>query len=162
MAQISQIMRTAVVNKLIIWCHYETLNAEGNALMQNKSFQQALVKYNAALQIAPSGQNSHVYHSNRSAAHLSLNDYESSIRDSERSIELKPEYGKAHSRLGLAYFACGMYEDAILAYEAALQIDPENEWSKNHLKKAEEKLLNEDIEKAKQGEQECEEDDELV
>eukprot|EP01083_Nonionella_stella_P091216 254966_1 len=96
--------------------------------MRRKSFREALATYTAAIRLAPSGPDSHVYYSNRSAAHLSLDDRESSIEDGRESIRLKPDYGKGHSRLGLAYFACGRYRDAVGAYEAALEIDPENEW----------------------------------
>eukprot|EP01083_Nonionella_stella_P091214 254963_1 len=91
--------------------------------------------YTAAIRLAPSGPDSHVYYSNRSAAHLSLDDRESSIEDGRESIRLKPDYGKGHSRLGLAYFACGRYRDAVGAYEAALEIDPGNEWGIGKIKK---------------------------
>ena len=123
--------------------HYqeaEGLNTVGNTQMQSKSFALALETYTSALQLAPAGPNSHVYYSNRSAAHLSLNQYQSSIQDSHKSLSLKPKYAKAHSRLGLAYFASGEYSKAVEAYEMALEIDPENEWSHTHLEKAKDKL----------------------
>ena len=109
--------------------------------MQQKQFQQALDTYTAALQLAPAGPNSHVYYSNRSAAYLSLNQYKSSISDSEKSLALSPEYAKAYSRLGLAYFACSRYSEAVGAYEHSLRIDPENKWTESHLERAKEKLL---------------------
>ncbi|KAL9189938.1 hypothetical protein ACHAXT_009613 [Thalassiosira profunda] len=128
--------------------HYqeaERLNTSGNSLMQKKYFKEALETYTAALKLSPAGPNSHVYYSNRSAAHLSLSDYAASISDSERSLALKPDYAKAHSRLGLAYFANGRYAEAVKAYEAALEIDPDNEWSRTHLEKAVEKLKSGDV-----------------
>jgi tetratricopeptide (TPR) repeat protein len=118
----------------------EQLNAEGNQLMQKKHFQEALELYSAALQLSPTGPNSHVYFSNRSAAYLSLNDHANSIRDSERSLALCPEYAKAHSRLGLAYFVSGQYAEAVKAYEVALEYEPENEWNRSHYEKALKKL----------------------
>ena len=123
--------------------HYqeaERLNSSGNALMQQKQFQQALDTYTSAIKLAPAGPNSHVYFSNRSAAYLSLNEHERSIRDCEYSLALKPEFAKAHSRLGLAYFASGRYKDAVEAYTSSLEIDPNNAWSRDHLEKAKEKL----------------------
>ncbi|KAL7464937.1 hypothetical protein ACHAXS_005269, partial [Conticribra weissflogii] len=108
--------------------------------MQQKRFEDALDCYSAALELAPDGPNSHVYHSNRAAAFLSLNDCESSIRDSEKALSLKPDYAKAHARLGLAYFVSGRYEEAVRAYEEALEHDPENEWCKGHYEQAKLKL----------------------
>ena len=139
--------------------HYqeaEKLNTTGNSLMQQKQFQQALDTYTAALQLAPAGPNSHVYYSNRSAAYLSLNQYESSISDSEKSLALSPEYAKAYSRLGLAYFACGRYSEAVGAYEHSLKIDPENTWTGTHLQKAKEKLLSDNGDGSKKEEGDAE------
>jgi len=117
----------------------ERFNTTGNTLMQEKQFQQALDAYTSAL-ARPVGPNSHVYYSNRSAAYLSLNQYDESIRDSEKSLALQPNYAKAYSRLGLTYFACGRYSDAVTAYESALRIDPDNEWTRDHLSKAQEMI----------------------
>eukprot|EP00956_Cyclotella_meneghiniana_P009608 scaffold13251_cov78-Cyclotella_meneghiniana.AAC.4 len=118
----------------------EQLNAEGNAFMQQKLFQEAINSYTAAIDTCPTGPNSHVYYSNRSAAHLSLNDHARSIADSESSLELCPDYAKAHSRLGLAYFVSGQYDKAVKAYEVALEYEPENEWNRSHYEKALKKL----------------------
>jgi tetratricopeptide (TPR) repeat protein len=118
----------------------EQLNAEGNQLMQKKQFQDALKSYSAALELCPGGPNSHVYYSNRSAAYLSLNDHVNSIRDSESSLELCPDYSKAHSRLGLAYFVSGQYEQAVEAYSIALKYEPDNEWNRSHYEKARKKV----------------------
>ncbi|KAL7550220.1 hypothetical protein ACHAWF_013470 [Thalassiosira exigua] len=122
--------------------HYreaERLSSEGNALMQKRSFRAALMAYAAALELAPAGPNSHVYYSNRSAAHLSLDQHEKAIEDGEKAVALRPGYAKAHSRLGLAYFGTGRYEEAVAAYERALEIDPDSEWSRSHLEKARQK-----------------------
>ena len=118
----------------------ERLNATGNRLMQQKRYQEALEVYTAALQLSPAGPDSHVYYSNRCAAHLSLDDHESSIRDGERALALRPDYAKAHSRLGMAYYVSGRYEDATKAFEAALQLEPDDEWIRAHREKAQRKL----------------------
>lgn len=130
----------AAVSNLPHYQEAERLNSAGNALMQQKHFQQALDTYTSAIKLAPAGPNSHVYFSNRSAAYLSLNEHERSIRDCEYSLALKPEFAKAHSRLGLAYFASGRYREAVAAYESSLEIDPNNAWSRDHLEKAKLKL----------------------
>jgi tetratricopeptide (TPR) repeat protein len=71
--------------------HYqeaERPNSLGSSLMQQKQFQDALDTYTLAVNLAPAGPKSHVYYSNRSAAYLSLNMNERSIRDCVRSIAL--------------------------------------------------------------------------
>ena len=118
----------------------ELLNTKGNAYMQKKQFDEALQSYTAALELCPDAPNSHVYYSNRSAAHLSLNDHVNSIRDSYSSLQLCPGYTKAHSRLGLAYFVSGQYEEAVKAYEVALEYEPDNDWNRSHYEKALNKL----------------------
>jgi len=81
---------------------------------------------------------------------------EHSIRDCERSIALiKPTekggggggeyYSKAHSRLGLAYFACGRYREAVDAYEKSLEMEPKNKWTRDHLEKAKARIISSTI-----------------
>merc|ERR1719469_785956 len=94
-----------------------------------------------ALKLCPLGRTSHVYFSNRAAALLSMEKYHDAILDSERSLALKPDYGKAHARLGLAHYLLGDYELAINAYNLALRYEPNNPGSKNYLEKAKKKLL---------------------
>lgn len=123
--------------------HYqeaERLNSEGNALMKSRDFASAIETYTAAINLAPAGPNSHVYYSNRSAAYLSLNSVDESVRDGLASTALRPTYAKAHSRLGLAHFAAGRYREAIGSYKRSLDIDPGNKWTLDHLRRAEDKL----------------------
>ena len=49
----------------------------------------------------------------RAAAYTQVNKYTEAIRDCLKSIEVDPNYGKAYSRLGFAYYAQGNYRDAI-------------------------------------------------
>ena len=49
----------------------------------------------------------------RAAAYTQIHKYNEAIRDCLKSIEIDPNYSKAYSRLGLAYYAQGNYTDAI-------------------------------------------------
>ena len=118
----------------------ERLKSVGNSHMQKKEYEQAVDAYTSALKLCPSGPSSHVYFSNRAAAHLSMKSFEEAIRDSERSLALKPDYAKAHARLGLAQFLLGRFGEAVEAYEVALCLDPDNKASRSYLEKARKKL----------------------
>jgi len=119
----------------------EKLKSAGNSYMSGKEYQRAIEAYTAALKLSPSGPSSHVYFSNRAAALCYLERYEEAELDSERSIGLRPDYGKAHARLGLSRFFLEDYVGASDAYTAALQFDPENAASKSYLAKARAKLV---------------------
>lgn len=118
----------------------DRLKGEGNKHMARKEYEKAIKSYTAALRLSPAGKSSHVYFSNRAAALCYLERYEEAELDSERSLALQPDYGKAHARLGLSrYFLCD-YEGAIEAYECALHYEPNNNASKSYLNKAKAKL----------------------
>lgn len=119
----------------------ERLKAAGNALMQKKEYGRAVDSYTTALKLCPTGPSSHVYYSNRAAALLSMKRLEEAIVDSERSLSLKPDYGKAYARLGLAQFLLGRYGEAVEAYELALRYEPDNKASRSYLEKARKKLM---------------------
>lgn len=118
----------------------ERAKAEGNVFMQKKLYPQAVQSYTLALKISPNGPCSHVYFSNRAAALLSMKKFGEAILDSERSLALKPDYGKAHARLGLAHFLSGNYRQAMEAYTVSLKYDPNNASSKSYLEKAAKRL----------------------
>lgn len=118
----------------------ERLKNKGNAHMQRKEYQAATDCYTAALKLSPAGPQSHVYFSNRAAASVSLRKFHEAILDSERSLSLKPDYGKAHARLGLAHFLLGNYQPAMEAYTIALKYEPDNKASKSYLEKAAKRL----------------------
>ena len=118
----------------------ERLKNQGNTHMQKKEYQEAADCYTSALKLSPAGPQSHVYFSNRAAALVSLRKFHEAILDSERSLSLKPDYGKAHARLGLAHFLLGNYQQATEAYTVALKYEPDNRASKSYLDKAAKRL----------------------
>lgn len=118
----------------------ERLKALGNTSMLEKDYQGATDAYTAALKLSPAGPQSHVYFSNRAAALLSMKKFNDAILDSERSLSLKPDYGKAHARLGLAHFLLGNYRQAMEAYTVSLKYEPDNISSQSYLAKAAKRL----------------------
>ena len=118
----------------------EKLKSAGNTHMQRKEYREAAQCYTSALKLCPDGPNSHVYFSNRAAAWVSMKQFQEAILDSERSLALRPDYSKAHARLGLAHFLQGNYRQAMEAYAVALKYEPDNKSSRNYMEKAAKKL----------------------
>ncbi|CAH2070602.1 unnamed protein product [Thlaspi arvense] len=88
----------------------ETLKCQGNKAMQSQLYLDAVEHYSFA--IALSDKNA-VFYCNRAAAYTQINRCSEAIKDCLKSIEIDPNYSKAYSRLGLAYYAQGKYVDAI-------------------------------------------------
>ncbi|XP_027331747.1 small glutamine-rich tetratricopeptide repeat-containing protein isoform X2 [Abrus precatorius] len=119
----------------------ESLKSLGNKAMQAKQYSDAIDLYDYAIALH---EKSAVYYCNRAAAYTQINKYTEAIQDCLRSIEIDPNYSKAYSRLGLAYYAQGNYRDAIeKGFIKALQLDPNNESVKENILVAERKLLEE-------------------
>jgi tetratricopeptide (TPR) repeat protein len=114
----------------------EKLKTRGNMHMQKKEYESAAAAYTQALKLSPAGPQSHVYFSNRAAALLSLKRFSEAVLDSERSLALKPDYGKAHARLGLAHYIMGNYKSARDAYATSLKYEPDNKSSRSYLEKS--------------------------
>lgn len=81
-----------------------------------------------------------VLYSNRSAAYLKAKRYILAIDDAEKAIELKPDWSKGYSRKATALCYLDRYEEAKIAYEEAVKLDPDNEQLKKDMEEAEAKL----------------------
>ncbi|KAF8023642.1 hypothetical protein BT93_F0979 [Corymbia citriodora subsp. variegata] len=116
----------------------ETLKSQGNKAMQSKLYADAIEMYTCAIALC---ENNAVYYSNRAAAYTQIGKYDDAIKDCHKSLEIDPNYSKAYSRLGTAYYALGNYADSIdKGFKKALQLDPNNEFVKENIRVAEQKL----------------------
>ncbi|CAA7019679.1 unnamed protein product [Microthlaspi erraticum] len=119
----------------------ETLKSQGNNAMQSQLYLDAIELYSFAIALS---DNNAVFYCNRAAAYTQINRCSEAIKDCVKSIEIDPNYSKAYSRLGLAYYAQGKYADAIeKGFKKALQLDPHNESVKENIRVAEQKLREE-------------------
>ncbi|KAJ0087060.1 hypothetical protein Patl1_08374 [Pistacia atlantica] len=119
----------------------ETFKGQGNKAMQSKQYSDAIEFYSFAIALC---ENNAVYYCNRAAAYTQIHKYTEAIRDCLKSIEIDPNYSKAYSRLGLAYYAQGNYSDAIeKGFKKALLLDPNNESVKENIQVATQKLREE-------------------
>ena len=86
----------------------------GNAAMAAKEYDEAIRRYSEALELSAAGPSSHIYYSNRAAAHCFLKRYERAVEDCEAAIRLQADVAKAYSRLGLCHFYLGRHKESWL------------------------------------------------
>lgn len=78
----------------------EELKAKGNACFTKGAFQEAVDFYNRAIDAASDNA---VLYSNRSAALLRLGRVSEARADAEQCLSLRPDWEKAHYRLGAVW-----------------------------------------------------------
>lgn len=101
----------------------DDLKVQGNRSMASRDFTDAIAKYSEALALDP---NNVIYLSNRAAAYTSNNESPKAIQDAQRAIEIDPTAPKLYSRLGLAQFSLGDYENATKLYARGLEVEGAN------------------------------------
>ncbi|BES87703.1 STI1 [Nesidiocoris tenuis] len=99
------------------------LKEKGNAALQAGNFKEAADFYSQAIEA--DGTN-HVLYSNRSAAYCKAGEYDKALLDAEKTVSIKPDWGKGYSRKGSALAYLGRHKEAIQAYEEGLKHDPTN------------------------------------
>lgn len=115
----------------------ENIKNEGNCLMREEKYQEALRAYNRAITLDPTNP---VFYCNRAAAHSRLNDYQKAADDCKMSLRYDPNYGKAYGRMGIAYSKLNKHDLALKAYQQALQLEPNNVDYLNNLNVAQQRL----------------------
>jgi len=97
-----------------------SLRNEGNRLFQRGEVTASLDKYCEAFQLAP---DDHLIVSNRSHAYYRSEMYEEALEDANKSIEIKPDWGKSYFRKGMVLAARENYEAALVAYFQCLILE---------------------------------------
>lgn len=108
----------------------ESMKNEGNRLMKEEKYQEALNMYNKAISLDATNP---VFYCNRAAAFSRLGDYYRAAEDCKMSLKYDPNYSKAYGRLGLAYSKMNKHDLALEAYQNALAIEPDNVDYKNNM-----------------------------
>eukprot|EP01071_Lankesteria_metandrocarpae_P014768 Lankesteria_metandrocarpae@DN892_c0_g1_i2.p1 len=97
--------------------------AEGNTCFSAAQYDEALQHFTSAIN---ADGTDHVLYSNRSGAYAMLKNYQAALEDADHCIKLKSDWPKGYSRKGLALFKLGDLSSAAEAYEAGLEIEPNN------------------------------------
>jgi len=112
---------------------------KGNKEHAAKNFTAAIDYYTKAIELSPSNS---LYYTNRSASYANLNQWDKSLSDAQKSLELNKSWVKGYFRSGVAYLELKKYDDAVKAFEKACELDPGNGELKKYLKQAEQEKKN--------------------
>jgi tetratricopeptide (TPR) repeat protein len=118
------------------------LMSAGIALMVLGRNEEALDRFNKVVEIAPDfaeGWNK------RATVHYLLDEYQESVDDIERTLELEPRHFGALSGLGLIYMEPGEDDIAIRAFEGALKVNPHLPGAKLNIETINNRLHRKDI-----------------
>lgn len=112
----------------------EDFKQKGNEAFKAGKYMEAAQLFSEAIKINPSDG---ILYSNRSGAYASMNMYQEALADATQCVALKPDWPKGYSRKGLALYKLGRMQEAKVAYEEGLRIDPNNETLKAGLREVE-------------------------
>ncbi|GMJ07204.1 tetratricopeptide repeat 1 [Hibiscus trionum] len=113
----------------------------GNKLFGNGQYEEALLQYEIALQATaemPSASEiCSICHSNRAVCFLKLGNYEETIKECNKALELNPSYMKALVRRGEAHEKLEHFEEAIADMKRILELDPAHDQARKAIRRLE-------------------------
>jgi stress-induced-phosphoprotein 1 len=97
------------------------LKFAGDKLYKNKKWKMAIDTYTEAIEL---DNTNYSLFSNRSACYAALNDFENSLKDAAKVIDIVPNFSKGYSRKAHALLNLGRTEEALLTCRQGLKICP--------------------------------------
>nr|XP_045617227.1 protein unc-45 homolog B-like [Procambarus clarkii]XP_045617228.1 protein unc-45 homolog B-like [Procambarus clarkii]XP_045617229.1 protein unc-45 homolog B-like [Procambarus clarkii] len=104
----------------------QQLKEEGNEAYKNNDWDTAIEKYTQAITISTEDRDSSVLYKNRAAVYLKIEDFENTVKDCTRCLEITPKDPKALFRRAQAYESLEQFEKAYADARALQFIDPKN------------------------------------
>jgi len=112
---------------------------KGNEYYSQKNWNEAIIAYTKAIDMAPSN---HAYLTNRAAAYANLGQWEKSLSDAQKSLSINNQWVKGHFRSGIAFLELKRFDESISALQKACQFEPQNDELKKYLSQAEQAKRN--------------------
>nr|XP_011471074.1 PREDICTED: retrovirus-related Pol polyprotein from transposon gypsy [Fragaria vesca subsp. vesca] len=133
---------------VVVFLHQKSLEQanvvklEGNVLFGNGHYEEALLQYELALQLAPPDMPSSVElrsicHSNRAICFSKLGKYEDAVKECTKALELNHTYLKALIRRAEAHEKLEQFEEAIADLKKILELDPSNVQARKAIRRLE-------------------------
>ncbi|KAF7154374.1 hypothetical protein RHSIM_Rhsim01G0268800 [Rhododendron simsii] len=97
--------------------------SRGEEAFKRKDYMDAIYWYSQAIDISPCNA---MVLSNRSLCWARLNEGSRALSDAEACVALRPDWGKAHYREGVAWKLLGNLPMSAEAFSEGLKVDPEN------------------------------------
>ena len=94
---------------------------QANNYFKEEKYDEAIVLYS---EILDEDEDNHLILSNRSATYIKMGKYDEALVDAARCTKLKPDWGKSWGRLGAALHGQCNYDDALVAYNKANELEP--------------------------------------
>ncbi|KAG6555816.1 hypothetical protein Mapa_002456 [Marchantia paleacea] len=116
----------------------EELGRKADKAFVDEEYETSVQLYSDAIQLNPCDA---VLFASRAQAYLKLELYTDAIADTNKAIDLNPDLTRAYFRKGVACFSLEEYQTAKAAFEAGLQVDPNNSQLKSKIRECEAKLI---------------------
>ncbi|XP_042515729.1 tetratricopeptide repeat protein 1-like [Macadamia integrifolia] len=117
------------------------VKAEGNQLFGSGQYEDALSKYELALQLAaeiPSAiELRSMCHANRAVCFSKMGKYDETIKECTKALELNPSYMKALLRRAEGHEKLEHFEEAIADMKKILELDPSNDQARRAIRRLE-------------------------
>lgn len=99
----------------------------GDGFFRAKDYLQAIESYTSAIEnITSNDELLATLYSNRCACYLSLNKLNEALDDAQSCISVRPTWSKGHTRKGGCLVRLGRRREAVVSFERALALDPNN------------------------------------
>ncbi|GIL81804.1 hypothetical protein Vretimale_1407 [Volvox reticuliferus] len=110
----------------------EALKREGNELFGKALWNEAMTKYNEALDAAPrsAAKEQAIYFANLAACNIKTQQYAYAVQNCTEAIRLDGSYSKAYMRRCEAFERLDELDHALSDAKALLAAEPENAWAK--------------------------------
>src|SRR3989338_4794281 len=103
----------------------EELKLLGNTQVQEERYEEAILIYNAAIDIDPMIESAAPIYSNRSLCFMNLGRFQEAYDDGDIAAALRPAFARGHLRRANAAMKLERWKEASESYEKYFELDPD-------------------------------------